>query len=93
MPGKASMKPGSGIADTEKRGSGALAKTLLTMVGVGIAGGAALIGGGAKLGNMLLNKQASDYEKLEAQREADRQSVRDIMENEIGFGEDPGSDD
>ena len=93
MPGKASMKPGKGIADTESRGSGALGKSLLAMIGIGIAGGAALIGGGAKLGNMLLDKQASDYEKLEAQREADRQSVRAIMENEIGFGEDPGSDD
>ena len=31
----------------------------------------------------MLDKQVSDYEKLEAQREADKEEVRRIMENEI----------
>ena len=59
-----------------------LGGTLLRIVAYGVAGGALLISGAKQLGEALLDKQVSDYEKLEAQREADREEVRRIMEND-----------
>ena len=47
----------------------------------GVAGGALLVSGAKALGEAMLDKQVSDYEKLEAQREADKEEVRRIMEN------------
>ena len=64
-------------------GGGGLASSLLKIVAYGVAGGALLISGAKALGEALLDKQVSDYEKLEAQREADKEEVRRIMENEI----------
>ena len=61
---------------------GGLAGTLLKIIAYGVAGGALLISGAKQLGEALLDKQVSDYEKLEAQREADKEEVRRIMENE-----------
>ena len=60
-----------------------LGGTLLKIVAYGVAGGALLVSGARALGEALLDKQVSDYEKLEAQREADKEEVRRIMENEI----------
>ena len=54
-----------------------LGGTLLKIVAYGLAGGALLISGAA-----LLDKQTSDYKKLEEQREADREEVRRIVEND-----------
>ena len=61
---------------------GGLGGTLLKIIAYGVAGGALLISGAKQLGEALLDKQVSDYEKLEAQREADKEEVRRIMENE-----------
>ncbi len=64
-------------------GNGGLGGTLLKIVAYGVAGGALLVSGAKALGEALLDKQVSDYEKLEAQREADKEEVRRIMENEF----------
>jgi len=78
----ASNKTGIDNMSNGSGGSG-LVGSLLKIVAYGVAGGALLISGAKALGEALLDKQASDYEKLEAQREADREEVRRIMENEI----------
>lgn len=77
----ASNKTGIGNIGTGKAGD--LGGTLLKIVAYGVAGGALLISGAKALGEAMLDKQVSDYEKLEAQREADKEEVRRIMENEI----------
>ena len=59
-----------------------LGGTLLKIVAYGLAGGAHLISGAKQLGEALLDKQTSDYKKLEEQREADREEVRRIVEND-----------
>jgi hypothetical protein len=59
-----------------------LGGTLLKILAYGVAGGALLISGAKQLGEALLDKQVSDYEKLEAQRAADREEIRRIVEND-----------
>ena len=59
-----------------------LSGTLLKIVAYGLAGGALLISGAKQLGEALLDKQTSDYKKLEEQREADREEIRRIVEND-----------
>ena len=56
-----------------------LGGTLLKIIAYGVAGGALLISGAKQLGEALLDKQASDYKKLEEQREADKEEVRRIV--------------
>ena len=64
-------------------GSGpSLGGALLRIIAGGIAGGVILISGAKALGEALLNKQESDNRKLEEQREADKEAVRRIVENE-----------
>ncbi|MCQ2563825.1 MAG: hypothetical protein MJ128_04985 [Mogibacterium sp.] len=77
----ASNKTGIGNIGTGKAGD--LGSTLLKIVAYGVAGGALLVSGAKALGEALLDKQVSDYEKREARREADKEDVRRIMENEI----------
>ena len=73
----------SGIGNMGNGAGGGLGGTLLRIVAVGVAGGALLISGAKQLGEALLDKQTRDYEKLEAQREADREEVRRITANDI----------
>ena len=72
----------TGIDNISAGSGGGLGSTLLKIVAYGVAGGALLISGAKQLGEALLDKQVRDYEKLEAQREADKEEVRRIMENE-----------
>ena len=72
----------TGIDNINAGAGGGLGATLLKIVAYGVAGGALLISGAKQLGEALLDKQVRDYEKLEAQREADKEEVRRIMENE-----------
>lgn len=72
----------TGIDNISTGACGGLGGTLLKIVAYGVAGGALLISGAKALGEALLDKQTADYEKLEAQREADKEEVRRIMENE-----------
>ena len=60
-----------------------LAGALLSIIAAGVTGGILLIAGAIGLGEMLEEKQVNDYEKKEKQREADKEAVRKIMENEI----------
>lgn len=73
----------TGIDNINAAPAGGLAGTLIKIVAYGVAGGALLISGAKALGEALLDKQMSDYEKLEAQREADKEEVRRITANEI----------
>lgn len=72
----------TGIDNINAGAGGGLGGTLLKIIAYGVAGGALLISGAKQLGEALLDKQVRDYEKLEAQREADKEEVRRIMENE-----------
>ena len=72
----------TGIDNVSSGPGRGLGSTLLKIVAYGVAGGALLISGAKQLGEALLDKQVSDYEKLEAQREADKEEVRRIMEND-----------
>ena len=59
-----------------------LGGTLLKIIAYGVAGGALLISGAKQLGEAMLEKQVSDYKKLEQQREADKEEVRRIVAND-----------
>ena len=72
----------TGIDNVNAGPGGGLGGALIKIIAYGVAGGALLISGAKALGEALLDKQVSDYEKLEAQREADKEEVRRIMENE-----------
>ncbi len=73
----------TGIDNISAAPAGGLGGTLLKIIAYGVAGGALLISGAKALGEALLDKQKSDYEKLEARREADKEEVRRISENEF----------
>ena len=73
----------TGIENMQAGVAPSLGKALLKIMAFGVAGGAALIGGAKALGEKLEEKQVRDFEKLEAQREADRENIRRIMENAI----------
>lgn len=83
---KSGLRPGSGPGRVPDR---ELGEALLAVLGLGIAGGIALVGGAVKLGEKMLDLQVRAYEKIEAEREARREAVRQITENEIGFGSEP----
>ena len=72
----------TGIDNINAGAGSGLGGTLLKIIAYGVAGGALLISGAKQLGEALLDKQVRDYEKLEAQREVDKEEVRRIMENE-----------
>ena len=74
----------TGMTNPAGKSPGGLGGALLTIAAAGVAGGAALIAGAKFLGDALLEKQKSDYQKREEQREADREEVRRIMESETG---------
>ena len=70
-----------------------LGQALLAVIGLGLAGGIALIGGAVKLGEKVLDLQVKAYEKIETERESRREAVRQIAENEMEFGVDPEASD
>jgi hypothetical protein len=60
-----------------------LGRVLIKIVAFGVAGGAALIGSAKALGEKLEAKQIKDFEKREAEREAEKENVRRIMKNSV----------
>ena len=72
----------TGIDNINTSSGGGLGGTLLKIIAYGVAGGALLISGAKQLGDALLDKQVSDYKKLEEQREADKEEVRRIVSND-----------
>lgn len=79
------MRPGKGLNNAGRRADAELGQALLTILGIGVAGGIALVGGALKLGEKILDLQVRAYEKIEAQRDANRESVRELADNEIDF--------
>lgn len=73
----------TGIKNMGSGSAPGVVRTLLAIIGIGFAGSAALVGAAKTLGEKLEEKQVRDYEKLEAQREADKENVRRIMENAV----------
>lgn len=59
-----------------------LGGALIKILAYGVAGGALLISGAKQLGEVLLDKQENDHRKLEERREADREEIRRIVEND-----------
>lgn len=75
------------------RANSDLAEALLMVIGVGIAGGAALIAGAKKLGESLQAADEESKKKLEAQREAYNEAVRKAAEHEYEIEYDIHKDD
>ena len=73
----------SKIRNTGGKPDASLGGALLTIIAAGVAGGALLISGAKALGEFILEEQKNSYTKLEEKREADKEAVRHIMENEI----------
>ena len=88
---KSGMRPG--LNNAGRKPDAELGQALLTLVGVGLAGGIALIGGAIKLGEKILDLQVKAYERIEAEREARREAGREITGNEIGFPSEPKNED
>lgn len=63
-----------------------LGRVLLKIIGVGVGGGAILIGGSKAVGEKLLIRQAEGERKLEEKRAADREEARRITENSTDSG-------
>ncbi len=74
---KSKFRNAGGKADASLGGA------LLTILAAGVAGGALLISGAKALGEFILEEQKDGYRKLEERREADKEAVRRIMDNEI----------
>lgn len=53
-----------------------LAGTLIKILAVGVAGGAALIGGAKKLGEEIEKQQTLEYIRMEQEREAQKEAAR-----------------
>ena len=87
---KSGMRPGSGAG---RKPDAELGEALLAVIGVGLAGSIALIGGAVKLGEKMLDLQVKAYEKLEAEREARKELVQQVTANDMEFGVDPDASD
>ena len=88
---KTGMRPGSGLTNPGGKPDAELGQALLAVLGLGIAGGIALVGGAVKLGEKMIDLQVKAYEKIEAEREAYKEAVREASENDMEFGVDPDS--
>jgi hypothetical protein len=86
---KSSFRPGSGLSSAGRRPDGDLGQSLLAILGIGIAGSIALVGGAVKLGEKMLDLQVKAYEKIEAERESHRRLVEEATANDMEFGVDP----
>lgn len=64
--------------------SGKLAETLIKMIATGLAGGTLVIAAAKYLGEKLLDYETGRYERLEKQRELDREEVKRITAAEEG---------
>ena len=90
MAGKSGMRPGR--VSVGRKPDAELGQALLTIVGIGLAGGIALIGGAVKLGEKIVDLRVKAYEKIEAEREAYKEAVRELTEGEMDFASEPEDD-
>ena len=72
---KTGMRPGRGLTNPGRKPDAELGQALLAVLGLGIAGGIALVGGAVKLGEKMIDLQVKAYEKIEAEREAYKEAV------------------
>ncbi len=72
----------TGLKEAGRMPDAELGSTLLKIVGVGVAGGAALVGGAMVLGDQIAKKQVEDYERKQAAREAQKEAVREASAND-----------
>ncbi len=72
----------SGLGNVKANAGGGLGGALLKIIAVGVAGGALLISGAKSVGEVLLDKQENDSKRLDERREADKEAVRRIVEND-----------
>lgn len=86
---KSGMKPGKGLLNAGRRPDGDLGQSLLAILGLGVAGSIALVGGAVKLGEKMLDLQVKAYEKIEAERESFKKEVTEATANDMEFGVDP----
>lgn len=86
---KTGIRPGN----SGKRPDAELGQALLTLVGIGLAGGIALIGGAIKLGEKVLDLQVKAYERIESEREARKEVTRQIAESEMEYPAEPLNDE
>lgn len=84
---KSGMRPG--FSNSGRKPDAELGQALLAIVGIGLAGGIALIGGAVKLGEKILDLQVRAYEKIESEREAQKQAVKEISAGEMEFASEP----
>lgn len=91
MAGKSGMRPG--LSNSGRKPDRELGEALLAIVGIGLAGGIALIGGAVKLGEKILDLQVKAYERVESEREARREAVREITGSEMEFASEPKNED
>lgn len=70
----------TGMTEVKEKPSG-LGETLITMIAAGLAGGTFVIAAAKYIGEKLLDYETGRYERLEKQRELDRQEVRRIAED------------
>jgi hypothetical protein len=85
--GKSGMRPG--FSNSGRKPDAELGQALLAIVGIGLAGGIALISGAVKLGEKVLDLQVRAYERIEAEREAQKKAVREIADTEMDFASEP----
>ena len=72
----------SGLKNMGVKADRDLGGALLKILAVGVAGGALLISGAKSVGEALLEKQDRDSKRLDERREADREAIRRIMDND-----------
>lgn len=87
MAGKSGMRPG--MSGSGRKPDAELGQALLAIVGIGLAGGIALIGSAVKLGEKIVDLQVKAYERIEAEREAYKDSVKRIADTEMDFASEP----
>ena len=63
----------AGMSNGADRSGGSLASTLLAILAGGIAGGAMLLAGAKALGEKIEEIQVDEYERIEKQREEDKE--------------------
>jgi hypothetical protein len=72
----------SGLRNAGSKPNAELGDALLSILAVGVVGGAALIGAAKKLGDHIVNKQAEDQDRKEAERDAQKEAVRQAAAND-----------
>ena len=74
----------TGMSEPREQSGSGLGGVLFGLIAAGITGGAFLVGGAKLLGEKLLEIDENRFERLEMQREADKEEVKRITAAEEG---------